>query len=83
MAKGPTTEGIGLGIMCFAIYAAYALAFFYGGVLVTQGRVDSGTVITVFMSTIIVSFSMAMLCQGATFLRLCFQRSPRCRDEMV
>ncbi|TYJ55629.1 hypothetical protein B9479_003661 [Cryptococcus floricola] len=59
--KGSNYEGIGLGIMFFAIYAAYALAFFYGGVLVTQGRVDSGTVITVFMSILIGSFSMAML----------------------
>ncbi|WVQ70592.1 hypothetical protein IAR50_000111 [Cryptococcus sp. DSM 104548] len=59
--KGSLYEGVGLGIMFFAIYSAYALAFFFGGILVTQGRANSGTVITVFMSILIGSFSMAML----------------------
>jgi ATP-binding cassette subfamily B (MDR/TAP) protein 1 len=43
------------------IYAGYALAFHYGGILITQGRADPGTVITVFLSVLIGSFSMAML----------------------
>ena len=45
----------------FAIYSAYALAFFYGGILVTQGRATSGIVINVFLAVLIGSFSMAML----------------------
>ncbi|WVQ85990.1 hypothetical protein IAT38_008158 [Cryptococcus sp. DSM 104549] len=59
--RGAIVEGTGLSIMFFAIYAAYALAFFYGGILVSQGRADSGIVINVFMSILIGSFSMAML----------------------
>nr|ODN89989.1 ATP-binding cassette, subfamily B (MDR/TAP), member 1 [Cryptococcus depauperatus CBS 7841] len=64
--KGSIIEGYGLGIMFFAIYAAYALAFHYGGILVSQGRADSGTVINVFMSILIGSFSMAMLAPEMT-----------------
>ncbi|WVR08476.1 hypothetical protein IAU60_005531 [Kwoniella sp. DSM 27419] len=59
--KGALIEAAGLSVMFFAIYSAYALAFFYGGVLVTQGRADSGIVINVFMSVLIGSFSMAMM----------------------
>ncbi|KAL7421323.1 GTPase-activating protein [Cryptotrichosporon argae] len=59
--KGSWIEGGGLGIIFFSIYSAYALAFFYGGILVTQGHANSGIVINVFMSVLIGSFSMAML----------------------
>ncbi|KAL0253558.1 hypothetical protein I308_100931 [Cryptococcus tetragattii IND107] len=59
--KGSIFEGFGLSIMFFAIYAAYALAFYYGGILVSDGDADSGIVINVFMSILIGSFSMAML----------------------
>ncbi|ORY35855.1 multidrug resistance protein 1 [Naematelia encephala] len=54
-------EAGGIATMFFSIYAAYALAFFYGGILVTQGRANAGIVINVFMSILIGSFSMAML----------------------
>ncbi|OCF33614.1 ATP-binding cassette, subfamily B (MDR/TAP), member 1 [Kwoniella heveanensis BCC8398] len=58
---GSLIEAAGIATMFFAIYSAYSLAFFYGGILVTQGRADSGIVINVFMSILIGSFSMAML----------------------
>ncbi|OCF58535.1 ATP-binding cassette, subfamily B (MDR/TAP), member 1 [Kwoniella mangroviensis CBS 10435] len=58
--KGAYIEAAGLSVMFFSIYSAYALAFFYGGILVTQGRADSGIVINVFMSVLIGAFSMAM-----------------------
>lgn len=59
--KGSLIEGMGLSIMFFAIYSAYALAFFYGGILIAQGKADGGMVINVFMSILIGSFSLAML----------------------
>lgn len=63
--KGSVIESLGLATMFFSIYSAYALAFFYGGILVTQGRADAGIVINVFMSILIGSFSMAMLAPEA------------------
>ncbi|GMK54477.1 hypothetical protein CspeluHIS016_0110630 [Cutaneotrichosporon spelunceum] len=59
--KGSIIEGIGLSIMFFAIYSSYALAFFYGGILIANGEADGGRVINVFMSILIGSFSLAML----------------------
>ncbi|WVQ86009.1 hypothetical protein IAT38_008177 [Cryptococcus sp. DSM 104549] len=59
--KGSAAEGAGVGVIFFSIYAAYALAFFYGGILVVQGHADSGIVINVFLAIIIGSFSMALL----------------------
>ncbi|RXK39840.1 ATP-binding cassette, subfamily B (MDR/TAP), member 1 [Tremella mesenterica] len=52
-------ESAGVGVMIFSIWSAYALAFFYGGILVVQGRANSGIVVTVIMSILIGSFSMA------------------------
>lgn len=43
----------------FVIYAAYALAWFYGAILITQGRADAGVVINVFLAVLIGSFSLA------------------------
>lgn len=48
-------------ISVWAIYCAYALAFFYGGILVTQGLADVGIVINVFLAILIGSFSVALL----------------------
>lgn len=45
----------------FSIYSAYALAFFFGGILVSRGQATSGIVVNVFFSIIIGSFSLAML----------------------
>ena len=52
-----------LGDAVFSIYSAYALAFFFGGILVaTQpNKYNAGVVINVFMSILIGSFSMAMV----------------------
>ncbi|RXK41700.1 ATP-binding cassette, subfamily B (MDR/TAP), member 1 [Tremella mesenterica] len=59
--KGTWFEGAGLSTMFFTLYAGYALAFYFGGVLVAEGHATSGIVITVFLSILIGSFSMAML----------------------
>jgi ATP-binding cassette subfamily B (MDR/TAP) protein 1 len=45
----------------FVVYATYGLAFWYGAILVYQGRANVGVVINVFMSILIGSFSLAML----------------------
>jgi ATP-binding cassette subfamily B (MDR/TAP) protein 1 len=60
-SKGTAIEAGGISTMFFSIYSGYALAFFYGGILVTQHRATSGIVINVFLSILIGSFSMAML----------------------
>lgn len=59
--KGAAVEGIGLGVMFFAIYSAQALAFAYGAILTHDGDAQVGVVINVFMSILIGSFSIAML----------------------
>ncbi len=48
-------------IIVFVIYATYGLAFYYGAILVYQGKTDVGVVVNVFMSILIGSFSLAML----------------------
>lgn len=53
-------------MIVWSIYSAYALAFFYGGILVSQGLADVGIVINVFLSILIGSFSIAMLAPEAT-----------------
>ena len=57
---GPA-KTVGSLIAVFSIYSAYALAFYYGGVLVTYGLADSGIVTNVFFAILIGSFSMAMV----------------------
>jgi ATP-binding cassette subfamily B (MDR/TAP) protein 1 len=47
--------------LVFSIYGAYALAFFFGGILVSRGQANSGIVVNVFFSIVIGSFSLAML----------------------
>lgn len=59
--KGAIVEGVGLGVMFFAIYSAQALAFAYGAILTHDGDAQVGVVINVFMSILIGSFSIAML----------------------
>ncbi|ORX41151.1 multidrug resistance protein 1 [Kockovaella imperatae] len=61
--KLAVVEGLGVGGMFFAIYSAYALAFFFGGILAVRepNKYNAGVVINVFMSILIGSFSMAMV----------------------
>lgn len=53
--------GIGMGIYFFVIYSAYALAFFFGAKLVANGEIFAGNVISVILSVIMGTFSIAML----------------------
>ncbi|WFD29720.1 ABC-type xenobiotic transporter [Malassezia sp. CBS 17886] len=54
-------SGIGIGGFFFAIYSAYALAFYFGSKLVASGEIASGVVMNVIFSVLIGAFSMAML----------------------
>ncbi|CAE6466675.1 unnamed protein product [Rhizoctonia solani] len=54
-------QGCGMGVFFFVVYAAYGLAFHFGTTLTIQGYADAGTVISVFTSVFIGSFSLALL----------------------
>ncbi|KAF8321282.1 P-loop containing nucleoside triphosphate hydrolase protein [Clavulina sp. PMI_390] len=59
--KVAVVSGAGMGVFFFIIYAAYGLAFSFGTTLILQGHGNVGTVINVFMSILIGSFSLAQL----------------------
>ncbi len=59
--KSAAVHGSALGVFFFVIYAAYALAFYYGTTLIIEGRANVGTVVNVFMAILIGSFSLALL----------------------
>ncbi|CAE7062613.1 unnamed protein product [Rhizoctonia solani] len=59
--KAAVFQGCGMGAFFFVVYAAYGLAFHYGTTLTIQGYADAGTVISVFTSIFIGSFSLALL----------------------
>ncbi|KAL1405645.1 GTPase-activating protein [Vanrija albida] len=58
---GASGEAMGLSVMFFAVYAAYALAFVYGGRLVESGSTSSGAILNVFFAILIGSFSIVMI----------------------
>ncbi|XP_076306500.1 ATP-dependent translocase ABCB1-like isoform X1 [Tachypleus tridentatus] len=49
---------IGLGFTFLVLYGSYALAFWYGSVLILNGSMDPGSVFTVFFAVLIGSFSL-------------------------
>ncbi|ORX80635.1 multidrug resistance protein MDR [Basidiobolus meristosporus CBS 931.73] len=51
-------NGVGVAAIFFIIYAAYSLAFYYGGKLITQGKLDAGGVMNVLFAVIIGAFSL-------------------------
>ncbi|KAG2039964.1 P-loop containing nucleoside triphosphate hydrolase protein [Suillus americanus] len=59
--KASIWNGAGLGSLFFVIYAAYALSFDFGTTLINEGQANAGQVVTVFMSILIGSFSLALL----------------------
>ncbi|KAJ2654662.1 hypothetical protein IWW48_005975 [Coemansia sp. RSA 1200] len=50
--------GINMGFVMFALYALYALGFWYGGKLVRQGEMQPAQVLNVFFALIIGAFSL-------------------------
>ncbi|KXN88295.1 Leptomycin B resistance protein pmd1 [Leucoagaricus sp. SymC.cos] len=59
--KAAVWHGSGLGVFFFVIYSAYGLAFSFGTTLINQNHANAGSVINVFMSILIGSFSLALL----------------------
>lgn len=59
--KNSFFDGGALAFMFFSVFVSYALAFFYGGILLVQGKADVGIIINVLFSIIIGSFSLSMI----------------------
>ncbi|KAJ3250915.1 GTPase-activating protein [Boothiomyces macroporosus] len=55
------STGVGLGSLFFFIYNAYALAFWYGHILLQNGEIKAGSVVNVFFAVLIGAFSLGQL----------------------
>eukprot|EP00667_Euglena_gracilis_P009542 EG_transcript_9702 len=52
--------GLNIGVTTFILFSSYAVAFWYGAILVEGGRVDGGTVVAVFMSILSGGFQLSV-----------------------
>ncbi|KAJ3318973.1 GTPase-activating protein [Boothiomyces sp. JEL0866] len=59
--KKSISTGIGLGSLFFFIYNAYALAFWYGHILLQNDEITAGAVVNVFFAVLIGAFSLGQL----------------------
>lgn len=59
--SGAKISSIGFAGVFFVIYSGYALAFYFGAKLIDDGHANAGTIITVFLSILFGSFSIAQL----------------------
>ncbi|KAK9687675.1 hypothetical protein K7432_014694 [Basidiobolus ranarum] len=50
--------GLGIGVIFLIIYAAYSLAFWFGGKLLLKNELEAGQVINVFFAVMIGAFSL-------------------------
>ncbi|KXN65882.1 P-loop containing nucleoside triphosphate hydrolase protein [Conidiobolus coronatus NRRL 28638] len=57
--KKAISMGIALGCIFCTIYLGYALAFWFGGRLISWGEADGGNIVSVFMAILIGTFSLA------------------------
>ncbi|KAK0459997.1 ste6-like protein [Desarmillaria tabescens] len=53
--------GLCIAIILFTVYAAYALAFYFGTTLIISGDLNAGTIVNVIFAILIGSFSLAIL----------------------
>ncbi|KAK0487110.1 ste6-like protein [Armillaria novae-zelandiae] len=53
--------GVCIAIILFTVYAAYALAFYFGTTLIISGDLNAGTIVNVIFAILIGSFSLAIL----------------------
>lgn len=65
-------QGVGLGILFFVIYSAYALAFYFGAKLIASGEINTGVVMNVIFSILVGAFSMAMMAPNMQALSYAF-----------
>ncbi|KAI6030746.1 P-loop containing nucleoside triphosphate hydrolase protein [Pisolithus orientalis] len=66
--KSAISNGSGLGVCVFVIYAAHALAFDFGTTLVNEGHATAGQVTNVLMAILLGSLSLAMMAPEAQAL---------------
>eukprot|EP00054_Salpingoeca_dolichothecata_P020503 m.129396 g.129396 ORF g.129396 m.129396 type:complete len:1316 (+) comp23639_c0_seq1:107-4054(+) len=66
--KSGTGAGVGFGFFMFIMMASYALAFWYGGLLVRDGDLSAGDVTTVFFAVIIGAMALGQMSPGITAL---------------
>jgi ATP-binding cassette subfamily B (MDR/TAP) protein 1 len=66
--RAAISQGVGLASFFFAIYSAYALAFFFGTTLINEGHADAGQIINVIIAVLIGSFSLALMAPEAQAL---------------
>ena len=59
--KKSLANGFGLGILFFFVYCSYALAFYYGYILLSHGEISPGTVVNVFFAVLIGAFSLGQI----------------------
>ncbi|KLT43566.1 P-loop containing nucleoside triphosphate hydrolase protein [Cutaneotrichosporon oleaginosum] len=57
--KCAVIQGVGVGTSFFVSYIAYAIAFAYGGRLVSEGQTDAGTVLNCVMAILVGTFSIS------------------------
>ncbi|ORY01608.1 ABC multidrug transporter Mdr1 [Basidiobolus meristosporus CBS 931.73] len=56
--KKSLLTGLGIGVIFLIIYAAYSLAFWFGGKLINNNELDVGQVMNVFFAVMIGAFSL-------------------------
>ncbi|KAH7918713.1 P-loop containing nucleoside triphosphate hydrolase protein [Leucogyrophana mollusca] len=59
--KASLVQSIGMSSFSFIVYSSYALSFYYGTTLLLREQADAGTIVTVGLSMLIGSFSLAMV----------------------
>ncbi|XP_070561508.1 ATP-dependent translocase ABCB1-like isoform X2 [Ptychodera flava] len=62
------TTGVSMGVTMLVIFSAYALAFWYGPTLVSDGELTGGEVLTVFFCVMIGSFSIGNIGPNLQFV---------------
>ncbi|KAF9781642.1 P-loop containing nucleoside triphosphate hydrolase protein [Thelephora terrestris] len=58
--KSAVWQGSSLGVMFFAIYASYALAFQFGTTLINSGQATAGEIVNVVIAILIGAFSLGL-----------------------
>ncbi|CAG8491139.1 uncharacterized protein OCT59_020189 [Rhizophagus irregularis] len=56
--KKALINGLAIGSIIFIIYCTYSLAFWYGSILIVQGKTTGGDVLNVFFAILIGAFSV-------------------------
>ncbi|KAI8896054.1 ATP-binding cassette transporter ABC4 [Globomyces pollinis-pini] len=59
--KKSITTGTGLGFLMFFIYCSYAIAFWYGHILLQDNEITVGNVVNVFFAVLIGAFSLGQI----------------------